>query len=505
MSKAIHQQSNTSAATSTVGADQRRRGFFWASNDQITDLAPLLGLDGVGLLASYDVWCDRRDGSASSGFAFPSREDEAHFYGLSRQTLVDITDIAQALELLIVEVRVIASDNGTNDRTPKNFYRLIDRQRPLCADDVIAVLRLAEHKPTVFRRIAHIFKTEFAPIDRSNIWHHILPVAREHPLWKTLAARAQKRAESYSARRRQTPSVVTDSYNAPEPRSLSVTAVTDSDPKQYHTTTTTTTVRAAVWAHFARQTGATSYAPTPKDNLLLDQLLTDGFGLDQICVGIDLACQRFVAARRPGRIGRFAYCIPVIRETSSRSVPADPAVAAAPAESTAPVDVDHHKPGEPASSAEVQIPDAADATLERVFEAFSAVNGRPTNDAERHALSRLARDFNPIALADPHPDSSSGAQWVVMAIHTLFQEGSARGGYLALKPIRSLLERWQQQGFLSQRQPDPAEVKPRAQSFTSRAAIRQPTTWSDAELAAARAAAETVMPIDAAALLGENA
>jgi hypothetical protein len=157
------------------GVDHRQRGFFWGPNELIRHWTPLIGLDGIGLLNTYDVWCDRREGSETRGFAFPSRRQESSFYGVSRSSLAVITAILEAAGLLCIEVQERSTGQGRGGggqiRTEKNFYRLTDRDWTLTLDDVVAVLELADQDARVFKRIAHIFKPDFAPIDGDyNPW-----------------------------------------------------------------------------------------------------------------------------------------------------------------------------------------------------------------------------------------------------------------------------------------------------------------------------------------------
>ena len=82
------------------GEDARRRGWFWHWNALVTQYAPLIGLKGVGLLNSYTVWTDRREESPHRGYAFPSQQSEADFYGEDRAELITINKILVALDLI---------------------------------------------------------------------------------------------------------------------------------------------------------------------------------------------------------------------------------------------------------------------------------------------------------------------------------------------------------------------------------------------------------------------
>ena len=57
---------------------------------------------------------------------------------------------------------------------------------------VVRVLELAERDRNVFRHIRHVFSAQFAPIDRTSIWHFLLPELRQMPLWQRLAERAER-------------------------------------------------------------------------------------------------------------------------------------------------------------------------------------------------------------------------------------------------------------------------------------------------------------------------
>ena len=86
-----------------AGEDTRRRGWFWHWNNIVTQYAPLIGLKGVGLLNSYTVWTDRREESAYRGYAFPTQQSEAAFYGEDRAELIALNKILVALDL--IEIR----------------------------------------------------------------------------------------------------------------------------------------------------------------------------------------------------------------------------------------------------------------------------------------------------------------------------------------------------------------------------------------------------------------
>lgn len=197
-------QEQASAATERSGEDLRRRGWFWHWNTIITQYAPLVGLKGVGLLNSYTVWTDRRDESPHRGYAFPSQQSEADFYGEDRAELIAINKILVALDLIEIRKEMVlrVDERGRRWRVPHNLYRVKDHREgySLSVDDVLRVVELAAHDRAVYRYIRRIFSPRFTPIDRDNVWHQILPIARQSPSWQQLAARAEREEARASAR-----------------------------------------------------------------------------------------------------------------------------------------------------------------------------------------------------------------------------------------------------------------------------------------------------------------
>ncbi|MCA1723683.1 MAG: hypothetical protein LC748_05425, partial [Thermomicrobia bacterium] len=162
-------------AVAAAGQDIRHRGWYWHWNTLITQYAPLLGLKGVGLLNSYTVWTDRREGSAHQGYAFPTQDAEGKFYGEGREELITLNKILVALDLIAIHKEMVLRQDDRNRRwrVPHNFYRVKDPRDGLVLNlpAVIRVLELANRDRNVFRHIRHIFGAQFAPIDRTSIWH----------------------------------------------------------------------------------------------------------------------------------------------------------------------------------------------------------------------------------------------------------------------------------------------------------------------------------------------
>src|SRR5262245_3909924 len=150
------------------GDDSRKRGWFWHWNAVITQYAPLIGLKGVGLLNSYTVWTDRREESPTRGYAFPSQQSEADFYGEDRAELITINKILVALDLIEIrkEMVVRPDEQGRRWKVPHNFYRVKDRDDgyTLDGDAVMRVVHLADKDKTVYRYLHHIFSEKFSPI-----------------------------------------------------------------------------------------------------------------------------------------------------------------------------------------------------------------------------------------------------------------------------------------------------------------------------------------------------
>ena len=195
---------SASAGQSRSGEDTRRRGWFWHWNSIVTQFAPIIGLKGVGLLNSYTVWTDRRESSPHRGFAFPSQQSEADFYGEDRNELITINKILVALDLIEIRKEMVPRTDaqGRRWKVPHNLYRVKDHgdEFNLTTDDVRRVVALADKDRAVYRYVRRIFSERFAPIDRDNVWHTILEELHDDPTWQKLAARTAKDESRASAR-----------------------------------------------------------------------------------------------------------------------------------------------------------------------------------------------------------------------------------------------------------------------------------------------------------------
>jgi hypothetical protein len=194
----------SSAKQGRTGDDIRKRGWFWHWNSIVTQYAPLIGLKGVGLLNSYTVWTDRREESPYRGYAFPSQQTEAAFYGEDRAELITINKILVALDLIEIRKEMVlrTDEKGRKWRVPHNFYRVKDQGDGfnLTSDAVSRVVALADRDDVVYRYVRRIFSPRFAPIDRNNIWHQILAELRPTDSWQRLAARTERTESRASAR-----------------------------------------------------------------------------------------------------------------------------------------------------------------------------------------------------------------------------------------------------------------------------------------------------------------
>ena len=202
--EAGNRQPNVSAEEDRSGQDERKRGWFWHWNGIVTQYAPLLGLKGIGLLNSYTVWTDRREDSPHRGYAFPSQQSEANFYGEDRAELITINKILVALDLIEIRKEMVrkVDEKGRRWKVPQNLYRVKDRPEgiDLTTADVIRVAELAAKDKAVYRYIRKVFSSRFEPIDRNNVWHQILVEVADDPNWLKLSARAAKQEARASAR-----------------------------------------------------------------------------------------------------------------------------------------------------------------------------------------------------------------------------------------------------------------------------------------------------------------
>ena len=161
-------------------------------------------VEGGWVAQLYTVWTDRREESPHRGYAFPSQQSEADFYGEDRE-LITINKILVALDLIEIrkEMVVRADPQGRRWKVPHNFYRVKDHgdDFSLGPADVLRVAELAARDRAVYRYVRRVFSPRFSPIDGDNVWGRILPV-RLTPVWQGLATRAAAEEDRASARTR---------------------------------------------------------------------------------------------------------------------------------------------------------------------------------------------------------------------------------------------------------------------------------------------------------------
>jgi hypothetical protein len=414
-------------AATRSGDDSRKRGWYWHWNATVTQFAPLIGLKGVGLLNSYTVWTDRREESPTRGYAFPSQQSEADFYGEDRAELITINKILVALDLIEIrkEMVVRPDEQGRRWKVPHNFYRVKDRDDgyTLDGDAVMRVVRLADKDKAVYRYLHHIFSEKFSPIDAQNVWTGILAEVRNDPTWQKLAAktaaderRASERTRLGHASRKDKTGVRTHLRTVSD--SATVASVTDVSAAQ------------------------TSVADSNKG------LETD------------------VATRNNGSGAMEPTNVaPVIPGDPTNVAPSNRTYYQEKTTTTTSRDN-----AEPSYGTDVFAPQNAPGdqpNLERTLRRFADANGRDATGAERKILKELAERFDLSARECGRPELASGWAWVSAAIYEAVDSGSA---YVAPKRIREILLRWERDGLPST-EPEAAASppEPRRKSTRTRA------------------------------------
>jgi hypothetical protein len=386
------------------GDDARKRGWFWHWNAVITQYAPLIGLKGVGLLNSYTVWTDRREESPTRGYAFPSQQSEADFYGEDRAELITINKILVALDLIEIrkEMVVRPDEQGRRWKVPHNFYRVKDRDDgyTLDGDAVMRVVRLADKDKAVYRYLHHIFSEKFRPIDAQNVWTGILAELRRDPTWQKLAAKTAAEERRASDRTR----LGHASRKGKTGGAPHLSPVSDSG---------------AVASVTALSADATSVAITNKGSE--SDVGAGNKGSEPIEPTV-------VAPVNPGE--------PTSVAPSNRTYYQQ--------ETTTTTGRDN---AETTYDADVFSPESAPGDLpnrEKTLRRFAEANGREATGAERKILNELAERFDLSARECGCPELASGWAWVSAAIYEAVDSGSA---YVAPKRVREILLRWERDGL----------------------------------------------------------
>ncbi|MGD9857350.1 MAG: hypothetical protein AB7U20_20600 [Planctomycetaceae bacterium] len=398
------------------GDDTRKRGWFWHWNAIVTQFAPLVGLKGVGLLNSYTVWTDRREESPHRGYAFPSQQSEADFYGEDRSELITINKILVALDLIEIRKEMVlrVDESGRRWRVPHNLYRVKDRDDgfSLTAPAVDRVVQLAARDKSVYRYIRHIFSPKFKPIDAHNVWTAILEELATTPSWELLAARTAQEEARASARTRaghksrkggtglqiidtETPSVTGNDSESVGTSTVAQTSVEQSNngseiDVERSNRGSARKPRTSVAA--SNDGGPTDVAPT--NTTYHQEITTTTTGKDESQKADDVVLS--VAATQQSSFGPGGQEAPVDRA-------------------------------------------AQDAALRAFFEA----NHREATIAERKLLQDLAERFEPAARSCGAPHLNSGWKWVGAAIFDAVDAGST---YVAPRRVREILSRWEREG-----------------------------------------------------------
>lgn len=428
------------AVATRSGEDTRRRGWFWHWNSIVTQFAPLIGLKGIGLLNSYTVWTDRREESPHRGYAFPSQQREADFYGEDRAELITINKILVALDLIEIKKEMVlrVDEQGRRWRVPHNFYRVKDHGDgfTLTTQDVLRVVELAARDDAVYRYIRHIFSTRFAPIDADNVWVRILEDVRHTEIWQLLAARAAREEDRASARTRAGHAARKTGLRMPINRDSGTTGTPDNDSIPVTSGMTGQTSVAT------SNTGlATSVASS---NTGLSGAGTTGVGEGNTAPGSDVG---------PSNTTYYQSDLTTTTEEShsDRATLQPP-----PALPAAEGDEEVRAPSSGASVTPAlttvhggQGPGGQPAPVDVVGEeiairAFEDANARRSTPAERHLLRSLAERFDPPARRQAQPGYETGWAWVAAAIYEAVEAGSA---FVAPRRLREILSRWEREGI----------------------------------------------------------
>lgn len=427
-----------------AGEDVRKRGWFWHWNTIVTQFAPLIGLKGVGLLNSYTVWTDRRDESAYRGYAFPSQQSEASFYGEDRAELIAINKILVALDLIEIRKEMVTrvDDQGRRWRVPHNLYRVKDHgdHYNLTTRDVVKVIDLAEKDKAVYRTIRHIFSDRFAPIDNQNVWWSIIKELRSHEGWQRLAAKAGAEEHRASAR--------TKAGHAARKQAFYLAGDGDT-PTPNDTTIDSPAVGAPG--------GSTTSVATTNNGSEVDVDASNrGPGTD-VATGNTASSVETDSSVEPTNQGRASVVggINTIKDQYSLTTTTTNEYQAQ--RSRNPEETNGNERTF-ANDTEEQLkletrvglaqgpgsqPPPADAPAENAaIRAFEDANNRISTAAERRLLSDVATRVELDAWRQ-RGDRVSGWEWVTAAIYEAVESGST---YVAPRRVREIIARWQRDG-----------------------------------------------------------
>jgi hypothetical protein len=442
---------------SRAGEDVRRRGWFWHWNALVTQYAPLIGLKGVGLLNSYTVWTDRREESPHRGYAFPSQQSEADFYGEDRAELITINKILVALDLIEIRKEMVlrADPQGRRWKVPHNFYRVKDHgdDFSLSPADVLRVAELAARDRGVYRYVRRVFSPRFAPIDGDNVWGSILPEVRLTPVWQGLAARAAAEEDRASARTRAghaarkdasaetRPSLESDvspPFFAPDAGDGPAITAGDNDSATVTSLSDAATSVATINTGSEQDVDGTNKGSRQETRSNVAPINE----ARQTDVAPSNTTYHQSSTTTKGVTDEFIDRGPFVGNDGGATVARTTSTGAG-------------RPGGPGLRPPVGGPDEAAA-----LRAFESANDRPATPAERKLLRDLAARFEPVAVA-AHQErddvAGSGWGWLEAAVWDAVEAGSA---FVAPRRVREILLRWERDGFPQPRDAGPPRPDP---------------------------------------------
>jgi len=399
------------------GEDARRRGWFWHWNTIITQYAPLVGLKGVGLLNSYTVWTDRREESPHHGYAFPSQQSEADFYGEDRAELITINKILVELGLIEIRKEMVlrVDERGRRWKVPHNLYRVRDHQDGynLSVEDVLRVVELASRDRAVYRYIRRIFSPRFTPIDAGNVWHQMLPQLRQEASWRALEERAIREEARASARTKAGHAKRSKPSNEPTNDELPESMRQKRDG----------VLSASEAAEKREQTPIRTSVASTNDGSPVDVDVGNN-GLETAAersnTGLALEDVTIAEQRNEGGPSGVDQGNTTYYENSFTTT------------TTTLLETDRERPTGVGAG---PLPSASST----VVTCFEAANNRSASPLEIELLAELEASFESSA----RRTGETGGEWVVAAIREAVGSGSR---FVAPKRVREILNRWSKQG-----------------------------------------------------------
>ena len=414
---------DASAAGTRSGDDVRKRGWFWHWNNIVTQYAPLIGLKGVGLLNSYTVWTDRREESPHRGYAFPSQQSEADFYGEDRAELITINKILVALDLIEIRKEMVPriDERGRRWKVPHNFYRVKDHGDgfTLTSGAVMRVVELAERDRTVYRYLRRMFSPKFSPIDGDNVWHAILEEIRPSDAWQRLAARTSRDEDRASARSK--------AGHASRRAAGSPDAAPDFFVPTGGDTPSHEATGSASSYDSSNDSSASESAGDMESGTTFVAVINTGLAIDdeQSNIGLDENLKPVVApinTAPPTSVGRSNRTYHQVKTTTTTD------------------EINRFEPADPEPSRFGSgLPPGVERGEDRAIQGYEEANDRISTPSERRLLRGLAGQFAAAAEAG----GSSGWDWLASAIDDAVAAGST---FVAPRRLREILTRWEREG-----------------------------------------------------------